>query len=353
MNSTSQHNLTHWTLFNQTDLYQNIWFFGRSLSIPFDHPSSLLFSSLGSSSSNFTASNQLFLANPQIVLWRFEVVYSFPSARSSSALNFVINQPPSNGSCSLSPSNGTTTTTFQVWCPDWFDQDGIRDYSLYTQSSDPSKRLLIAFSPSSTFTVQLPAGQGSSSSLALLVSIRDTRSCVTEWNLTSIFVQPDSNAIGNLLADLQGSSNTLTSNPLVQLLAGGNQNTVGQVTGSLSQQFNQMNTENLRSAVSSNSPNWDSDEEIEHCLGGVPASSISVSSLGSARSAAVEIPLSFPHLSLSLLLLSRSPFRWINLHWIYSTNNWTVKRQFGNIWLDSPLRFRSPVQTRFSFKPNP
>ena len=54
---------------------------------------------------------------------------------SSSSLNFVINQPPRNGSCSISPENGTTLTVFTVSCPSWFDEDGIQDYSLFLRSS--------------------------------------------------------------------------------------------------------------------------------------------------------------------------------------------------------------------------
>jgi hypothetical protein len=73
----------------------------------------------------------LFLNNPHVSYWRFEVVYTFLSEISSSALNFVVNQPPQNGSCSISPLNGTTSTLFSISCPDWFDQDGIEDYSLY------------------------------------------------------------------------------------------------------------------------------------------------------------------------------------------------------------------------------
>ena len=86
----------------------------------------------GTNTSNFTATNKLFLANPQINLWRFEVVYSFISETSTSALNFVINQPPHNGSCLINPLNGTTSTLFTISCPDWFDQDGIKDYSIYS-----------------------------------------------------------------------------------------------------------------------------------------------------------------------------------------------------------------------------
>ncbi len=88
---------------------------------------------LGGNTSNFTATDQLFLSNSQISLWQFEVIYSFLSEKSSSALNFVINQPPCNGSCSISPQNGTTNTLFSVSCPNWFDKNGIKDYSVYSK----------------------------------------------------------------------------------------------------------------------------------------------------------------------------------------------------------------------------
>jgi hypothetical protein len=70
--------------------------------------------------------------NPSIDYWRYEVIYSFPAETSSSALNFIINQPPQNGSCSINPLNGTTTTLFNLYCSDWQDQDGIQDYSVYS-----------------------------------------------------------------------------------------------------------------------------------------------------------------------------------------------------------------------------
>ncbi len=105
-------NYTKWTLFDRMNSYQNIWFFGTN-------------------TSHFTALNQLFLSNNETNLWRFQVVYTFPSATSSSALNFVINQPPYNGSCEINPRNGTTNTLYTITCPNWFDDDQIKDYSLY------------------------------------------------------------------------------------------------------------------------------------------------------------------------------------------------------------------------------
>ena len=328
MNGTSQQNLTQWTFFKHSNLYQNVSFFGRS---PPQFISIIvrLFSRFEHQWFHREQSSVSRQSSDQSVAVRSGFFLSF--CQQFQCLEF------------------RDQSTSKQWF--LFDQDGIQDCSLYIRSSDPSKRLLIAFSVSLNFTVRLPSSEGSSSSLELLVSVRDTRSCVTEWNLTSISVQPDSNAIGNLLTDLQGSSNALTSNPLVQLLAGGNQNTIGQVTSSLSQQFNQMNSDKRQSAVSSNSSSCELNPEIERSLGGIPATSISVSSLGRARSARVEITLSFLHLS--WLMMIRSPLCWIPLHWIFSRNNWTVKRPLRNIWLDSPLRFWSPVQTRFSFKRNP
>jgi hypothetical protein len=219
----------------------------------------------GTNTSNFTSTNALFLAYPQIHLWRFEVVYSFQAARSSiSALHFLINQPPSNGSCSIGPSNGTTTTQFDISCPNWFDQDEIKDYSLY-RTSRSAERTMIAFSSVSTFQVQLPGGNEPTFSLALVIYIRDTRDCITEWNLTSIVVRPDFTALDALINQFE--------DPFTLQLAHGNQNRIGQVISSLSQQLNEMNTRNIDNAVSN----------------GVSRENISISPLGTQRSSSLVI----------------------------------------------------------------
>lgn len=64
-------------------------------------------------------------------LWRFEVIYTFATETSSSSLNFLVNTPPANGTCSIHPFNGTTDTVFTVSCPNWFDKNNIKDYLLY------------------------------------------------------------------------------------------------------------------------------------------------------------------------------------------------------------------------------
>ena len=99
--------------------------------------------------------------------------------------------------------------------------------------------------------VQLPAGDDQTLLLNLIVYIRDLADCITEYNLSSITVVPDSAGINDLVNNIQSLSKGLANNPIVQLLASGNQNTVGQIITSISQQFNKMNNENVNNAVSS------------------------------------------------------------------------------------------------------
>ncbi|UJR18699.1 hypothetical protein I4U23_005606 [Adineta vaga] len=229
INSSS--NLTKWTLFNQTVSYENRWFFGMN-------------------ESNFTTSNQLFLVNSQIHLWRFEVVYTFMWETSSSSLNFLINQTPSNGSCSIHPNNGTTNTLFNIICLNWFDEDEIKDYIIYGWTNDSTKKMIIAYSSVSIFQLQLPAGDNQTSLLHLIVHIRDQLDCITELNISSVTVFSDLAAIHNLINDIQNSSERIITNPIIQLLTYGNQNRFGQIFTSISQQLNQMNNENLNKAIS-------------------------------------------------------------------------------------------------------
>ncbi|UJR13335.1 hypothetical protein I4U23_000353 [Adineta vaga] len=253
MNSSS--NFTQWVLFTQNTTYQNIWLFGTN-------------------TTNFTAINQLFLSNPQIDLWRFEVVYTFQNETSSSSLNFIINRPPSNGSCSINPLNGTTSSLFDISCSNWFDDDGIKDYIVYSWTTNRTKKAIVSYFTVPVFQIQLSSGDNQTSLLNLIVHIRDQLDCVTETNISSVHVTVDTVAMNNLLSDIQNSSG-IGANPIAKLLTSGNQNLVGQVLTSVSQQFNQMNSENANKAVSN----------------GIPAASISISSLDSSSGQQTSIPL--------------------------------------------------------------
>lgn len=171
-------------------------------------------------------------------------------------------------------------TLFTISCPDWFDQDEIKSYSLYSTEKNTmiisllyiiivflgfttNDAILIAFSSVSQFTVRLPCKNGNQSQIDLFISIRDQLDCATEVNLRSVIVTTDSSSMSLLMDTFQHSPESLFTNPIVQLLSSGNQNTVGQIITSISQQFNQITTQSLDDAVSK----------------GVPASSVSISSL--------------------------------------------------------------------------
>ena len=239
-----------WTLFGQITQHENIWFYGECIT-SHPHPSPSLSVDAGRNTTNFTATNQLFLANPQVRYWRFEAVFSFVTEISSSALNFVINQPPNNGSCSISPLQGTTTTLFTISCPGWLDEDGIKDYAVTGFTSNFNDQTMLAFSSASDFSIRLPSPDVHQTRLNLLVTVRDILDCVTSVNLSTVTVTVDMSSITQLVDQISSSPSVLTSNPLVRLLSSGNQNTVAQLITSLSQHFNQIDGQNVAEALSS------------------------------------------------------------------------------------------------------
>jgi hypothetical protein len=124
--------------------------------------------------------------------------------------------------------------------------------------------MMLAFSFVPTIQVRLPAGTDNQSLVHLVGFVRDTLDCVTEFNLSSVVVVSDFTEIANLVDSLQSSSSGIANNPLVQMLASRNQNTVGQVISSLSQAFNKINDQTVTSAVASETLNNDPHFCIEH-----------------------------------------------------------------------------------------
>ncbi len=111
--------------------------------------------------------------------------------------------------------------------------------------------MILAFSSVSTIQLRLPAGTDNQSLIHIVGFIRDTLDCVTEFNLSSVTVVSDFTEITNLVNSLQNSSSRITTNLFVQMLASGNQNTIGQVISSLSQEFNKINNQTVENAIAS------------------------------------------------------------------------------------------------------
>ncbi|UJR06961.1 hypothetical protein I4U23_011249 [Adineta vaga] len=171
-----------------------------------------------------TCIKELFINYLQIKYWRFEVIYSWNEIISSSSINFLRNTCPSNGICTINPSNGTIYTLFTISCSNWYDKDKIKDYSIYFWTTDYSKKTIIGFSFVSQFHIRLPSFHIDLSLIHLIIEIRDRFDCITQQNLSSI----------NILH----SNNNLITNSLFHLLSFGNQNHIGQIITIFSQQLN-------------------------------------------------------------------------------------------------------------------
>ena len=193
---SASNNFTDWILFTRSDLQENQLFFGNSACFLVNVLSdrfSLCLSLRGTKTSNFTASHDLFSWNVDVRRWRFEVVYSFSSGiNSSSSLNFEINSSPSNGSCSITPVNGSTTTLFNVSCPNWSDQDEIKDYSLLSLFVTDQITFSSSLSPSRfsrTFATNVDR-------LLLGIDLRSLSSRWSRWEFVASVVDCHSRSTG-------------------------------------------------------------------------------------------------------------------------------------------------------------
>ena len=110
---------------------------------------------------------------------------------------------------------------------------------------------MLAFSSVSDFSIRLPSPDGNQTQLKLIVTVRDTLDCVVSVNVSTVVVSVDVSSISQLVDQLSNSTSALTGNSLVRLLSSGNQNTVAQLTTSLSQYFNQIDRQSTDDALSS------------------------------------------------------------------------------------------------------
>ncbi|CAF4157649.1 unnamed protein product [Rotaria sp. Silwood2] len=105
-----------WILYTNMSAYDDSLFYGRN-------------------TKNLTVVNTLFLSNPTVEYWKFESIYTVTTsngvATGAGAIRFVINLPPQNGTCTTDRRNGTTMTLFQFTCLNWFDTNGVSDYTFY------------------------------------------------------------------------------------------------------------------------------------------------------------------------------------------------------------------------------
>ena len=93
---------------------------------------------IGEQASELTMLSSLFTDNPLVSVWKVELTLTTVSASngvSTGVSSFLVklNQLPMGGSCSATPTNGTSgSTLFSISCINWVDPDGqIVKYSFF------------------------------------------------------------------------------------------------------------------------------------------------------------------------------------------------------------------------------
>ena len=117
---------------------------------------------------------------------------------------------------------------------------------------DVSRRVMLASTTSSLYGLRLPPGTGNSSLVNVIVHIRDSLSAITEHNLPPVLVKSDTEEI-NTLINMIEQRNTAASgnNTIIELLAGSDPNTIGQILTSVSQVIDDMNSHTLENTIAS------------------------------------------------------------------------------------------------------
>jgi hypothetical protein len=82
---------------------------------------------------DLTIKEELFQNFPYLPILKVDLNVYVPSKNSSGSASilFLVNFPPKNGLCDISPKNGTTDTLFSISCWNWMDTDGNLDSFAY------------------------------------------------------------------------------------------------------------------------------------------------------------------------------------------------------------------------------
>jgi hypothetical protein len=117
---------------------------------------------------------------------------------------------------------------------------------LIAWTNEVSKQMMLAYTTESIFQLRLPASNDPTSSVHIVAHIRDTFGAVTEFHLPSVIVLRDLPTITKLINIFEQSNSLSSNDTLIQLL--GDRNAVEQITTSISEIFNEMNSENIEIA---------------------------------------------------------------------------------------------------------
>jgi hypothetical protein len=171
----------------------------------------------GWSTQNLTLSALLFQKYPNSTYFKINLnIQNINlSSNGTSEIILIKNQIPINGSCSVSPNNGSALqTNFTITCLNWFDPDGsISNYQFYATFNGSTIPISLGNSSLGSLVTTLPSGSSNYSySVYLYALIYDDTNVYYQYTLpTSVISQPNNAYITTLTNQLL-TDNTLINN---------------------------------------------------------------------------------------------------------------------------------------------
>lgn len=200
-----------------------------------------------------------------VVIWKIEFYLTATTATNgiasgTASMLIKVNQLPTNGTCSISPSSGISgNTTFVISCSNWVDSDGY--VSSYSFNSNTCILILLAYYYNNKFNLlkglysgqqtttsigsnsigsissQLPVGAVYDSyNLYISVNIIDNDNGVTTYQIANpVVVQPAQSDLASIIQQLLDPN---SANSLNSILYSGNSQLTTQTILSISSMLN-------------------------------------------------------------------------------------------------------------------
>ncbi|XP_055877058.1 uncharacterized protein LOC106077240 isoform X2 [Biomphalaria glabrata] len=153
------------------------------------------------------------------------------------ATNLMINRPPSNGNCSITPYNRTITrdNAWTLTLSDWEDDDGIQEYQFFIHTTDDfvDKQITSFKISDGSFSRNVSLSQGPdflNYKQSIIVKVRDNLGATTTWSCGEVVVTPlPLETIRAMTKDIK--NNQLSS--VMKMFAEGDQKTCSEQATSL------------------------------------------------------------------------------------------------------------------------
>lgn len=129
--------------------------------------------------------------------------------RAEAAMNFIVNQAPINGSCSITPKEGRTGQDFfNLTCSNWSDDQKVAEYMFYAKFKENTLTKQISFGPESDIQVYMPLGpEYDNFTMEVMAKIFDSYGAYATVSLGEVRVLPmSSEKLDALLQDLTTGS---------------------------------------------------------------------------------------------------------------------------------------------------